>query len=157
MSDHGTHREAQAPEDPLLSAPPTPAPLVGAWQVRGELLGEDGEGVVARMAGTGTYRWLGPSVVHELDVEVEGRRRRALEVVEPFDAALGAFATRAYDDEGRVETGTATVDAEGVWTVRDGRGVTTARLSEDGASMTSTRVRATTGVPALRLTWHRLG
>ncbi|WP_299038407.1 hypothetical protein [uncultured Pseudokineococcus sp.] len=157
MSDDAP-REAQATEDPLLSAPPTPAPLVGTWVVRGEVLGEDGEGVVADVAGRGTYRWLGPTVVHELDVEVGGRRRLALEVVEPFDAARGAFPTRAHDDEGGVRAGTAAVDPHGVWTFRDGDGATTVRPSEDGSAMTSERVRRTASgdVPAVRLTWRRL-
>lgn len=150
---------AQAPEDPLLSAPPTPAPLVGTWEASGEVLGEDGERVVGEVTGTDSYRWLGPAVVHEVDVVVAGRRTRALEVVEPFDPARGAFPTRAYDDEGGVESSTATVDARGVWTFRGPGARATLRVADDGASMEALWVRETGAgdVPWMRLRWRRTG
>lgn len=157
MSEDVAPSGAQAPEDPLLSAPPTPAPLVGTWVVRGEVLGEDGESVVAQVAGQGTYRWLGATVVHELDVEVQDGRRRSLQVVEPFDAERGAFPTRAYDDGGGVRAGTAAVDPRGVWTFRDGDGAATVRVSEDGSAMTTVHVRESPAgdVPTMRLSWQR--
>ncbi|GAA2017950.1 hypothetical protein WDZ16_09930 [Pseudokineococcus marinus] len=153
----GSATPAQAPEDPLLSAPPTPAPLVGTWEASGEVLGEDGTTVVGAVAGTDVYRWLGPTVVHEVDVEVAGRRTRALEVLEPFDPALGAFPTRAYDDAGGVASSTASVDAAGTWTFRAPGARATLRVADDGAAMSAEWVRETPGgdVPWMRLAWRR--
>lgn len=147
---------AQAPEDPLLSAPPTPAPLVGAWAASGEVLGEDGD-VVGEVSGTDLYRWLGPTVVHEVDALVAGRRVRALEVIEPFDPALGAFPVRAYDDAGGVHATTTSVDAAGVWTVRAPGARASLRVAGDGASMEAAWVRETAegDVPWMRLAWRR--
>jgi len=149
---------AQAVEDPLLNAAPTAAPLVGTWAATGEVLGEDG-GVVGTVTGTDTYRWLGPTVVHEVDVVVGGRRTEALEVVEPYDAARGAFPTRAYDDAGRVDVSTATVDADGVWTFRARGARATLDVAPDGATMRALWVRETPAgdVPWMRLRWTRTG
>jgi len=147
---------AQATEDPLLSAPPTAAPLIGTWEASGEVLGEAGEGV-GEVTGTGTYRWLGPTVVHEVDLVVAGRRTRALEVVEPFDPAAGAFPTRTYDDGGGVDVGSAAVDAGGVWTFRATGARATIRPGGDGTSMEAVWVRETGAgdVPWMRLSWRR--
>ncbi|MEJ5943768.1 hypothetical protein WDZ17_00480 [Pseudokineococcus basanitobsidens] len=157
-ADHGPLAPAQSQEDPLLSAPPTLAPLVGTWAASGEVLDEDGEAVAA-VRGTDVYRWLGPTVVHEVDVEVDGRRSRALEVVEPYDARRGAFPTRAYDDEGGVDVSTATVDGDGTWTFRAPGARATLRVAEDGASMSAVWVRERDGadIPWMRLSWRRTG
>lgn len=147
---------ARAPEDPLLSAPPTLAPLVGVWKASGQVLDEDGD-VVGEVSGTDAYRWLGPTVVHEVDAVVAGRRVRALEVVEPFDPELGAFPVRAYDDEGGVHSSTAAVDLAGAWTFRAPGARATLRVAEDGASMEAAWVRETGAgdVPWMRLAWRR--
>ena len=100
---------------------PTLDPLIGVWHSRGQVLDEDGATVVATIEGTDIYEWLGPTVVHRADVMMGDRHTRSLEVIEPYDADLGAFPTRAYDDEGGVDDSTATVDDEGVWTFRGRR------------------------------------
>jgi len=92
---------------------PTLDPLIGVWHSRGQVLDEDGATVVATIEGTDTYEWLGPTVVHRADVMMGDRHTRSLEVIEAYDADLGAFPMRAYDDEGGVDDSTATVDDEG--------------------------------------------
>lgn len=115
---------------------PTMAALIGHWRTAGEVLGDDGRTVVATVEGSDVYEELGPTVVHRVDVVVGGRRTRALEVVEPYDADRGVFPTRAYDDQGGVEDATATV-RDGVWTFSAGPASATLRVAEDGASMSA--------------------
>ena len=73
---------------------PTLDPLIGVWHSRGQVLDEDGATVVATIEGTDIYEWLGPTVVHRADVMMGDRHARSLEVIEPYDADLGAFPTR---------------------------------------------------------------
>ena len=101
---------------------PTLDPLIGVWHSRGQVLDEDGATVVATIEGTDIYEWLGPTVVHRADVMMGDRHTRSLEVIEPYDADLGAFPTRAYDDEG-------------VWTFRAAGAHSTLRIADDGSSM----------------------
>ena len=115
---------------------PTMAALIGHWRTAGEVLGDDGRTVVATVEGSDVYEELGPTVVHRVDVVIGGRRTRALEVVEPYDADRGLFPTRAYDDQGGVEDATATV-RDGVWTFSAGSASATLRVAEDGASMSA--------------------
>ncbi len=115
---------------------PTMAALIGHWRTAGEVLGDDGRTVVATVEGSDVYEELGPTVVHRVDVVIGGRRTRALEVVEPYDADRGVFPTRAYDDQGGVEDATATV-RDGVWTFSAGSASATLRVAEDGASMSA--------------------
>jgi hypothetical protein len=112
------------------------AALIGHWRTAGEVLGDDGRTVVATVEGSDVYEELGPTVVHRVDVVIGGRRTRALEVVEPYDADGGVFPTRAYDDQGGVEDATATV-RDGVWTFSAGSASATLRVAEDGASMSA--------------------
>ena len=115
---------------------PTMAALIGRWRTEGEVLGDDGRTVVATVEGSDVYEELGPTVVHRVDVVIGGRRTRALEVVEPYDADRGAFPTRAYDDQGGAEDATATV-RDGVWTFSAGSASATLRVADDGASMSA--------------------
>ncbi|ADB77551.1 hypothetical protein [Geodermatophilus obscurus] len=115
---------------------PTMAALIGHWRTAGEVLGDDGRTVVATVEGSDVYEELGPTVVHRVDVVIGGRRTRALEVVEPYDADRGVFPTRAYDDQGGVEDATATV-RDGVWTFSAGSASATLRVADDGASMSA--------------------
>jgi hypothetical protein len=115
---------------------PTMAALIGHWRTAGEVLGDDGRTVVATVEGSDVYEELGPTVVHRVDVVIGGRRTRALEVVEPYDADRGVFPTRAYDDQGGVADATATV-RDGVWTFSAGPASATLRVAEDGASMSA--------------------
>ena len=135
---------------------PTMAALIGHWRTEGEVLGDDGRTVMATVQGSDVYEELGPTVVHRVDVVIGGRRTRALEVVEPYDADRGVFPTRAYDDQGGVEDATATV-RDGVWTFAAGPASATLRVAEDGASMSARWTRpGPDGVPqpwmVLRLT-----
>ena len=135
---------------------PTMAALIGHWRTAGEVLGDDGRTVVATVEGSDVYEELGPTVVHRVDVVIGGRRTRALEVVEPYDADRGVFPTRAYDDQGGVQDATATV-RDGVWTFSAGPASATLRVAEDGASMSARWTRpGPDGVPqpwmVLRLT-----
>ncbi|MGY1762961.1 hypothetical protein ACI79G_08180 [Geodermatophilus sp. SYSU D00779] len=59
---------------------PTMAALIGRWRTRGEVLGDDGQTVVATVRGSDVHEELGPTVVHHVDVVTGGRRTRALEV-----------------------------------------------------------------------------
>ena len=115
---------------------PTMAALIGHWRTAGEVLGDDGRTVVATVEGSDVYEELGPTVVHRVDVVIGGRRTRALEVVEPYDADRGVFPTRAYDDQGGVEDATATV-RDGVWTFSAVSTSATLRVADDGASMSA--------------------
>ena len=115
---------------------PTMAALIGHWRTEGEVLGDDGRTVMATVQGSDVYEELGPTVVHRVDVVIGGRRTRALEVVEPYDADRGVFPTRAYDDQGGVADATATV-RDGVWTFSAGPASATLRVAEDGASMSA--------------------
>lgn len=114
---------------------PTLAALIGSWRTEGEILGDDGVTVVAKVEGSDAYEWLGPLVVHRVDVLIGDRPTRALEIFEPYDRARAAFPTRAYDDQGGIETSTATVDEHGVWTFRAATAHATLRVGADGASM----------------------
>ncbi len=110
-------------------------PLIGVWHSRGQVLDEDGATVVATIEGTDTYDWLGPTVVHRADVMMGDRRTQSLEVIDAYDADLGAFPTWAYDDQGGVDESTATVDDEGVLTFRAAGAHSTLRIADDGLSM----------------------
>ncbi|MFI7546926.1 VCBS domain-containing protein [Actinoplanes sp. NPDC049599] len=133
---------------------PTLAPLIGTWRTEGEMLGDDGVTVAARVRGSDAYEWLGPFVVHRVDVVIGDRRTQALEIFEPYDAARGAFPTRAYDDRGGVETSTATVDAHGRWTFRAAAAQATLDVAADGTSMRATWVLR--GEDGAERTWMRL-
>ncbi|MBU9763039.1 hypothetical protein FR943_04145 [Mycobacterium sp. TNTM28] len=122
--------EAAAPSNPV----PTTAALIGAWRTEGEVFGEDGRSVAATVVGSDVYEELGPTVVHHVDVEIGGERTRALEIFEPYDAELGGFPTRSYDDRGGVETSTAVVQ-DGLWTFHAGPASATLEVAEDGRSM----------------------
>ena len=115
---------------------PMMAALIGHWRTEGEVLGDDGRTVMATVQGSDVYEELGPTVVHRVDVVIGGRRTRALEVVEPYDADRGVFPTRAYDDQGGVADATATV-RDGVWTFSAGSASATLRVADDGASMSA--------------------
>lgn len=114
---------------------PTMAALIGAWRTEGEVLGEDGQSVIATVTGTDVYEALSPNVVHHVDVHISGERTRALEIFEPYHAARGGFPARAYDNRGGVETSTAVVDDGGVWTFGSSSASATLHVAEDGASM----------------------
>ncbi len=113
---------------------PTLQPLIGRWDTEGEIFGEDGRSVESTLRGSDVYEWLGPTVVHHVDVEIDGTRTRALEIFEPFDPERGLFPTRAYDDQGGAEDATATVQ-DGVWTFAAGPAVAELTVAPDGASM----------------------
>ncbi len=107
-------------------------PLIGEWRTRGEIFAEDGRTVESELEGSDVYEWLGPTVVHHVDVMVGGTHTRALEVFEPFDPERGVFPTRAYDDQGGAEDATATVH-DGVWTFVAGDAEATLTVAGDGA------------------------
>ena len=117
-----------------MSENPTMQALIGAWRTEGEIFAEDGRTVESRLEGSDVYEWLGPTVVHHVDVLIGGARTRALEIFEPFDPGRGGFPTRAYDDQGGAENAFATVDA-GVWRFVAGDAEATLTVAEDGRSM----------------------
>ncbi len=117
-----------------MEATSTMASLIGSWRTEGEVFGEDGWTVVAEVRGSDVYEALGPTVVHHVDVEIGGRRTRALEVFETYDAERGVFPSRAYDDRGGVETSTASV-RDGLWTFHAGTATATREVSDGGAAM----------------------
>jgi VCBS repeat-containing protein len=110
--------------------------LVGIWHTQGEVLGEDGSTAVATIEGTDAYEWLGGFfVIHRVDVEIGDLHIEALEVIGPYDAAAGSFPTQAYTNQGEVETGTASVDANGVWTFAAGNAKANLHVADDRQSM----------------------
>lgn len=132
----------------------TLAPLIGTWRTEGEVLDGDGVTVVATVEGTDSYEWLGPFVVHRVDVVIGGRPTRALEVFEPYDEGLAAFPTRAYDDQGGVETSTATVDGSGRFVFRAGAAQAVLEVAGDGGTMSARwTIPGDDGEPRL---WMRL-
>ena len=110
---------------------PTLEPLIGTWHTEGDVLGDDGVTVVATIEGMDAYEWLGPFVVHRVDVVIGGRRTRALEIFEPYDEGRAVFPTRAYDDQGGVEVSTATVDGAGRFVFRAGTAQAVVHLAGD--------------------------
>lgn len=113
---------------------PTMAALIGAWRTAGEMFGDDGHTVLATIEGSDIYKQLDPTVVHHVDVVIDGTRTRALEIFEPYDACRRVFPTRAYDDNGGVETSTA-VGRDMTWTFRAGAATAELQVAKDGSAM----------------------
>ena len=114
---------------------PAVEPLLGSWRTRGEVFGGDGETVVAAVDGHDHYERLGEHfVVHRVDVRMGDEQVEALEVIGPWDAEVGAFPTRAYDNQGGEETSRASVGADGVWSFGSTGAEATMRISDDGRS-----------------------
>jgi hypothetical protein len=91
--------------------------LIGTCRTEGEILGDDGSTTIGAIEGTDAYEWLGRFfVIHRVDVQMGDDHVEALEIVGPYDRDTGAYSTRAYDNQGGIQTSTATVDDDGVWT-----------------------------------------
>lgn len=138
-------------------------PLIGTWHTQGEVLDEDGSTAVATIEGTDSYEWLGRSyVIHRADVHMGGDHVEVLEVIGPYDPDTGTYQTRAYDSHGGIETSTAGVDDQGVWTFGTDGATATLRVAGDGQSMSADWVRAgdagdgTTWRPWMRMRFTRL-
>ena len=134
--------------------------LIGTWRTRGDLLADDGETPAATIDGYDRYEWLGPHfVIHRIDVEMAGERVEGLEMIGPYLSEQGAFATRAYDNQGSEQTSTATANPDGSWTFRADGARATLTIAEDGASATAEWVRSddsgATWRPWMRLTLTR--
>ena len=134
-------------------------PLIGVWRTRGDILGDDGE-PVGQVDGTDAYEWLGRSyVIHRVDVRMGDDPVRALEIIGPYDAASGAYATRAYDDQGGEEVSTATADGERSWTFRSTGAQAKLEMADDGQSMRAEWLRSDVGgetwVPWMHLVLSR--
>jgi uncharacterized protein DUF1579 len=134
--------------------------LIGTWRTRGEILGKDGSSAIATVDGIDAYEWLGRHfVIHRIDVAMGGTPVRGLEIIGPFDPETGAYPTRAYDDQGGVQTARATVDDDGVWTFGADGARATLRIADDGQSMSAAWVRIDDGAtwrPWLRLRFTRM-
>jgi hypothetical protein len=146
---------APHPENTRLDA------LIGTWRTRGEVLDEGGSTPVQTVDGTDEYEWLGGHfVIHRIDVQMGGEPVRGLEIIGPLDPETGAYPTRAYDDQGGVQTARATVDDDGVWTFGADGARATLRLADDGQSMSADWVRTDDGGatwrPWLRLRFTRI-
>lgn len=134
-------------------------PLIGTWRTRGEILGADGSTPVGTVDGSDAYEWLGRSfVIHRIDVLMDGERVEGLEIIESYDPATGGFPTRAYDNQGGIQTASATVDDDGVWTFRADGARATLRIAQDARSMSADWVRADGEAwrPWLRLPFERM-
>ena len=133
--------------------------LIGTWRTRGDVLDDDDESPVGTVDGYDHYEWLGPVfVVHRIDVQMDDVRVQGLEMIGPYQPDLGAFATRAYDNEGGEQTATATVDDDGVWTFRADGAKATLTIAEDGRSASAKWVRSDDGKtwrPWMRLRLNR--
>jgi hypothetical protein len=135
-------------------------PLIGTWRTTGAILGDDGE-PVGQVDGTDAYEWLGRSfVIHRVDVKMGDDPVRALEIIGPYDEEAGAFATRAYDDQGGEEVSTASADGERAWTFRSTGAQAKLEMDDDGRSMRAEWVRTDDGgatwVPWMHLTLNRV-
>ena len=130
--------------------------LIGTWRTCGEVLGEDGSTPVAAVDGSDAYEWLGGHfVIHRIDVHMGGEPVRGLEIIGPFDPETGAYPTRAYDDRGGIQTATADVTDDGVWTFRADGAEATLRTTDDGQSMRADWLRTDDGGATWR-PWLRL-
>jgi VCBS repeat-containing protein len=150
-----------------MSASPDPQSarldvLIGTWRTEGELLGDDGSTTIGAIEGTDAYEWLGRFfVIHRVDVQMGHDHVEALEIIGPYDGDTGAYSTRAYDNQGGIQTSTATVDDDGVWTFDANGAKATLRVAEDGQSMSAEWVRTeddgATWRPWMRLRLTRRG
>src|SRR5918994_2242511 len=115
---------------------------MGTWRTQGEILGDDGATTIGTIEGTDTYEWLGRLfVIHRVDVQMGDDHVEGLEVIGPYDPQTGAYPTRAYDNQGGIQTSTATVDDDGAWTFGAESAKATLRVAEDGQSMSAEWVR----------------
>jgi hypothetical protein len=130
--------------------------LVGTWKTHGQVLDDDGEAEVARVEGTDAYAWLGAHfMIHTIDVTIGGESVQGLEIIGPYDAASGSYPTRAYDDQGSVQTSAATVDSDGVWTFGADDAKAALRVADDGMSARADWVRSDDGGASWR-PWMRI-
>ena len=146
---------------------PTPHPendrlqaLIGTWRTEGEVLGDDGSSPIATVEGTDAYEWLGRHfVVHRIDVQMGDDHIQGLEIIGPYKPETRAFPTRAYDNQGGVQTSVATVDDDGVWTFGAEAAKATLWPDEDGRRMRAewdlTQDGGQTWRPWLRLRFRR--
>lgn len=133
--------------------------LIGVWHTKGEVFGDDGSTSVATIEGTDSYEWLGEFfVIHRIEVRMGDDDVEGLEIIGAYDAERDAFPTRAYDNRGGVQTSSASVDAEGVWTFGADDARATLRPDADGRSLHAEWVRLdgeAEGRPWMRLTLTR--
>jgi len=130
-------------------------PLIGTWRTEGEMLGDDGETVVATVLGTDAYEWLGTAfVVHRIDVRMGDQPVAGLEMIGPCLPDAVSFPTQAFDGEGGIESSTATVADDGTLTFGSDGARAHIRPGGDG-TMTAAWERTPDGgatwVPWLRL------
>jgi Protein of unknown function (DUF1579) len=133
------------PENTRLGA------LIGTWHTEGEILAEDGRATAGVIDGTDAYEWLGGFfVIHRIDVRMGADRVEGLEIIGPYDPETGTYPTRAYDNQGGIQTSTATGDDDGVWTFGADGAKATLRIADNGESMRVEWVRlAEDGLPAV--------
>jgi hypothetical protein len=130
--------------------------LIGTWRTEGVILGDDGSTEVGRVEGTDAYEWLGGHfVIHRIDVSMGGEPVQGLEVIGPYDTEAGGFPTRAYDNQGGVQTSLATVEEDRVLEFGADGARATLRVSEDSRTAHADWVRSDDGgetwVPWMRL------
>lgn len=117
-------------------------PLIGTWRTQGEILDEDGRTPVAMVEGTDAYEWLGRFfVIHRVDVQMGDDHVEGLEMIGPYDPETGAYSTRAYDNQGGIQTSTTTIDADGSLVFGADGAKATLRIADDGQSMRAEWVR----------------
>lgn len=120
------------------------------------MLADDGITTTATISGTDTYERLGTAfVIHRIDVVMGHDRVEALEMIGPFDPRASSFPTTAYDAQGNVESSTAQVDLDGVWTFGSGEAVARLQVSSDGLTMKAEWTRPSPD-GAERQVWMRL-
>jgi hypothetical protein len=94
-------------------------------------------------------------MIHTIDVTIGGEPVRGLEIIGPYDAASGSYPTRAYDSQGSVQTSTATVDSDGIWTFGADDARAALRIADDGLSAHADWVRSDDGGASWR-PWMRI-
>jgi hypothetical protein len=120
----------QKPDSPMRRL----EPLIGTWDTRGEVIGEDG----ARQAFTATdaYWWVadGAFLYHDFVADMAGQRVAGFEVA-GYDKAADRFDIRSYDNAGGVNDQTATMMGK-TWNIAGETERFSGSFSEDGNRLT---------------------
>jgi len=88
--------------------------LIGTWDTKGDVYGDDATTVVATVVGTDAYEWLGTAfVVHRIDVHMGDEAVVGLEVIGPVRPGEREVPTQAYDGGGEIQSSVAIAEPDG--------------------------------------------
>ncbi|WP_216215614.1 DUF1579 family protein [Amycolatopsis aidingensis] len=134
-------------------------PLVGRWRSQGRTVSTGTEPSI-EISGTDTYEWLdgGFFLVHHVDVQLDGERYRAIELIGGYDPVRETYTARSYDSHGETSTMTLRVGAGGEWTFVGVDSGERATLTVGERSMAAVWERSADGVrwqPWMDMTFSR--